>query len=307
MKNKNGSATRGKTGRAGLSPFHIFCISLMVLFYVLTVVLLATDDFPGKEIIRKFTIPFFFTTYFIVALIEGLKTYSDKKRKIFNTIVCVGNAVIFLMMRFVVSDIVTFLILAVNTVLPIYYLCYFIRYRTKYSKGFKADLEWSTVIAMILPWFYVLMSLSGYVHLDEGALFLVILICWAVLAVVFAVLSLTVFKQSYLVLIKKRYERIIAVVFGLAFIFFYSFVCVTTINTGFASERHTATYEIVEKKSTNGGNKSVKKNLLYITYNGKKIGLDVSIDLYKDKNVGERLEVYTYSGFLSLPYIVSAE
>ena len=125
MKNKNGSATRSEKGRAGFSAFHIFCISLMLLFYVLTVVLLATDDFPGKEIIRKFTIPFFFTTYFTVALIEGLKTYSDKKRKIFNTLVCVGNAVVFLMIRFVVSDIVTFLILAVNTVLPIYYLCYF--------------------------------------------------------------------------------------------------------------------------------------------------------------------------------------
>lgn len=306
MKNKNGSATRGKTGRAGLSAFHNFCISLMVLFYVLTVVLLATDDFPGKEVIRKFTVPFFFTVYFIVALIEGLRAYSDKKRKVFNTLVCVGNAVIFLMMRFVVSDIVTFLILAVNTVLPIYYLCYFVKYNTKHPTGYKADLESPTIIAIILPWFYVLMSLSGYVHLDDGALFVVILICWAVLAVVFAVLSLTVFKQSYLVLIKKRYERIIAVVFGLAFIFFYSFVCVTTINTGFSSERHTATYEIVEKKIVGGG-KSIKKNLLYITYNGKKIGLDVSIDVYKDKNVGERLEVYTNSGFLSLPYIVSAE
>ena len=107
-------------------------------------------------------------------------------------------------------------------------------------------------------------------------------------------------------MLKKRYERIIAAVFGFAFIFFYSFVCVSTINTGFSSERHTATYEIVEKKIVGGG-KSVKKNLLYITYNGKKIGLDVSIDLYKDKNVGERLEVYTCSGFLSLPYIESAE
>lgn len=306
MKNKKDRATHSKNGKAGFSAFHIFCISLMVFFYVLTVVLLATDDFPGKEVIRKFTIPLFFTTYFIVALIEGLKVYSDKKRKVFNSLVCAGNAVIFLMMRFVVSDIVTFLILAVNTVLPIYYLCYFVRYNTKHPTGYKADLESPTIIAMILPWFYVLMSLTGYVHLDDGALFIVILICWAVLAVAFAVLSLTVFKQSYLVLIKKRYERIIAVVFGLALIFFYSFVCVSTINTGFSSERHTATYEIVEKKIVGGG-KSVKKNLLYITYNGKKIGLDVSIDLYKDKNVGERLEVYTCSGFLSLPYIESAE
>lgn len=306
MKNKKGSGTRSKKEKAGLSPFHYFYISLMVLFFVLEIVLLSVDDFPYKEIIRKFTIPFFFTTYFIVAFIEGLRVYSDKKRKVFNSLVCVGNSIIFLIMRFVVSDIAIFLILTVNTVLPVYYLCYFVRYNTKHPTGHKADLKLPTILAIILPWLCILINLTRYVHLDEGALFIVVLISWAALAVVFAILSLTVFKQSYLVLIKKRCERILVVFFGLTLIFFYSFVCVSTINTGFSSERHSATYEIVEKKIV-GGAKSIRRNFLYIMYNGKKIGVDVSIDLYKDKNVGEQLEVYTYSGFLSLPYIESAE
>ena len=296
----------GKRSKAGISSFAICSITLIVLFFVLTIVMSATNDFPGKELIRKFAIPFFFCAYFIIALIEGLKRYSDKRRKIFLSIVCIGNVAIFLTMRFVVSDVTTFLIMAVNTTLTVYYLCYFVWYNTKHPNSFKADLRASTIIAMLLPWLYVLIKLSMYVHLDEGTLFIYVLICWGILSTVFTVLSLTVFKQSYIVLLKKLHERIIVVVFAVALIFFYSFVCISTINTGFASERHSAAYQVVEKKITGGG-KAPKKNLLYIIYNDKKIGIDVSIDVYKEKSVGESLDVYSYSGFLSVPYIASAE
>jgi hypothetical protein len=159
---------------------------------------------------------------------------------------------------------------------------------------------------MLLPWFYVLIKLSIYVHLDEGALVVYALICWGILSTVFTVLSLTVFKQSYIVLLKKLHERIFVVVFATVLIFVYSFVCISTINTGFTSERHSATYQIVEKEFRGGG-KAPKKHLLYIIYNDKKIGIDVSIDVYKEKSVGESLDVYSYSGFLSVSYIASAE
>lgn len=286
--------------------FSVIYISILVLFFVLAIVLSATGDFNGKALIKKFGAPFFAIVYCIVSFVEGLLTYSGKRRKVFVSFLCIGNACIFMLSRFVASDIITFLTLALNTVLPVYYLFYYFRYKMKFPNGLKADLIKSTVVAMLLPWVNILFSISICRTLDDGLLFAYTGVLAGVLTVVAGVLFLTVYKRVYLELFQTLYERILTIFGAVLFTFIYSFVVIGCVNTGFSSERHIGQYEIVDKKVLGGG-KAPRKPVICVKYNGKEMGIEVSSEVYRNKEIGETLIVYTYSGFLSIPYVRTGE
>ncbi len=285
--------------------FKMLTISLIVLFFAIPIVDGLTGNFYGKETLSLLLTLFVLCFFYILALADGLMQYKDKKRKIFICFVTIGNALLFLSRSFIpMNVIIAFMVY--NTILDLCYIFYYFIYRTQYYDGTKADLTAYTTIAMLFPWLICLSSLYIFTHLDETLLILNSLILTGGLVAVFAVLSLTVFKDTYIAFTEKVSMRVLAFV-GIVFLLFvYSFLLTSVVNTAFPSEQYTVSYEIVDKKIHSGA-KTLTTYNLYIMFNGKKVAIDVSSELYKDKEIGQDIFVDYCSGFLNIPYLVSGE
>ena len=285
--------------------FKILTISLIVLFFAIPIVDGLMGNFYGKETISMLLTLFVLCFFYILALADGLMKYKDKKRKIFICFLTIGNALLFLLRSFIPMNVVMAFIVY-NTILDLYYLFYYLLYRTQYYDGQKADLTAYTTIAMVLPWLICLSSLYIFTHLDEAPLLLYSLILTGGLVVIFTILSLTVFKETYVAFTEKVSMRVLAFVGIVFLLFFYSFLLTSVVNTAFPSERYTESYEIVDKNIHSGARTPTTYNL-YIMFNGKKVSIDVSPELYEEKEIGENLAVDCCSGFLNIPYLVSGE
>lgn len=285
--------------------FKLLTISLIVLFFAIPIVDGLTGNFYGNETISSLLTLFVLCFFYILALADGLMKYKDKKRRIFICFLTIGNALLFLLHSFIpINLIVAFIVY--NTILDLYYIFYAVIYKTQYYDGEKADLTSYTMIAMFLPWLICLISLYVCSHLDETLLILYSLILTGVLVAIFTVLSLTVFKDAYVVFTERVFVRVLAFVGIVVVLFLYSFLVTSAVNTGFPSQQYTASYEIVDKKIHSGGRAPTTYDL-YIVFNGEKISIDVSSELYKEKEIGENLAVDYFSGFLNIPYLVSGE
>lgn len=285
--------------------FKLLTISLIVLFFAIPIVDGLTGNFYGNETISSLLTLFVLCFFYILALADGLMKYKDKKRRIFICFLTIGNALLFLLHSFIpINLIVAFIVY--NTILDFYYIFYYFIYRTKYHTGEKADLTAYTTIAMVLPWLIYFGSQLIFTPLDEAPLFLYSLILTGGLVAIFTILSLTVFKDTYVAFAEKVSMRVLAFVGIVVLLFFYSFFITSAINTGFPSEQYTASYEIVDKK-IHSGRRNSKTYYLYIMFNEKKVSIKVSSELYKEKEIGEDLSVDYFSGFLDIPYLVSGE
>lgn len=283
----------------------ILTISLIVLFFAIPIVDGLTGNFYGNETISSLLILFLLCFFYILALADGLMKYKDKKRKIFICFVTIGNALLFLLRSFIPMNVIVAFIVY-NTILDLCYIFYYFLYRTQYNDGQKADLTAYTTIAMLFPWLICLISRSIFTHLDEAPLLLYSLILTGGLVTIFTVLSLTVFKETYVTFTDKVSMRILSFVGIVFLLFFYSFLLTSVVNTAFPSKHYTESYEIVDKNIHSGGKAPTTYNL-YIMFNGKKVSIDVSSELYKEKEIGENLAVDYCSGFLNIPYLVSGE
>ena len=301
---KNKKARKKPTRKVAI--FRILYFVLAISF-VLTSTILNLSDYSSFEVqlLSILRLPFFAVVLFILVLIDGLLTFSDKKRKLFICGFCIGNILIFSSMPFVIKDITTFLMLTINIVIPLIYAVYSLRYKTKFTKGKKANLNAPTITSLCL----ICIHSVGYGiynnHINEDLLFLHTAYLSVGLLFCFTILSLTVFKQAYLVFAKKTSKKILIVLCAVFFTFAGSFVVTNMVNTGFSSERHTNTFEIIDKSSY--GSRGTRHYVIYIIYNGEKINVPVSTQTFINKEIGQTLIVHTYSGFLSIPYITSGE
>jgi len=109
-------------------------------------------------------------------------------------------------------------------------------------------------------------------------------------------------NMGYLVSMGIAQELFVALIF----IFIYSYVTVSTINNDFSSERHTFQVEIVDKKFHTSP-RGLDHHSLYVILSDKKICINVPKTTYRNKEIGQMLTIYYYEGFLSVPYIRSAE
>ncbi len=283
----------------------ILTICLIVLFFAIPIVDGLTGGFYGNETLSLLLTLFVLCFFYILALVDGLMKYKDKKRRIFICFVTIGNALIVLLRSFIdINVIIAFIVY--NTILDLYYIFYCFLYKTQYPTGKKADFTAYTTIAMLLPWMLCLFILSIVTYLDETLLFLYSLILTGGLVAIFTVLSLTVFKETYITFTKKVSMRVLAFAGIVILLFFYSFVVTNAINIGFPSGQYTASYKIVDKKIYSGSRSGTTYNL-YIMFNEKKVPIEVSSDLYEEKEIGENLAVDYCSGFLNIPYLVSGE
>ena len=248
--------------------------------------------------------PIVIALFCITSLIDGLLNYSDKTRRVFICVLCSFNILLFILTFFILSNFFIILIYTHNSICSIYYVCYFFRYKTINPTSKRANLNPVTVLTMAIPFLYVISALVTY--LNQGPLIIYTTYLTGVLTVIFAILSLTIYKRTFSVLVKKGFQRVLVVILSIICIFVYSFFTVTTINGNFPYNTYTNTYEIIDKK-VSGGPKSIKRYEFYIIYNNEKIGVKVSKDLYIKKVIGETVSINYNEGFLSIPFLTSAE
>ena len=277
--------------------FSIIGVLLFISFFLIAI--LASDSLLSPLLLG------FFAVFYLTVLINGLIMYPDKRRKILSCLITIGNGFVFLLRLFIPGNIMLFSLFIYNTLLTLYFILYYFVYKTKYPNGNMANLNKYSVFAMIFPVYLCVIWLTTNTTLNDARFFTYFVIIAVILSAVFLILSLTVYRRTYLVLTQKIATRVCSVICAILFIFLYSFLLTSAINVGLPSEKHTATYEIVDKQIHSSD--SSTDYTLYIIFDGNKIDIDVSSDLYHEKEIGDALIVDYYSGALNIPYLTSGE
>lgn len=288
-----------------INVISIIYVSLAVIFFASIIILNNVKESALTDLLSVLCVLFVMVAFFITALVDGCLYYTDKKRKILTGFICIGNALWFILLRLIPKDFTTAFSLLLNTGILVYFISFYFLHKTNYPESQNADLKHSTVFAMLMPWLMLLMMVEDNYCLDEGLLFTYVAIFAGIIAVIFAILSLTVFRKTYAMMATKWWIKLLVVLGAIMFIFFYSFIAVSCVNAGFSSQRQEATYEIIDKR-VSASARSTEYSITII-YNEKEIDVSVSYDVYNSKEKGDMVIIYTYKGFLSIPYLASAE
>ncbi len=200
-------------------------------------------------------------------------------------------------------DISNFILFIYNSIFIGYYCIDFALYKTKYKTGKMYNN------ALIAPSLFVLIySVANifYHTYINNSVYLYASIPMCIILITFTILSFTILKETY----KKYFKSIIAKIgivfmvmvcaygFGLAFI--------DSLNCAFKNNVNQLECVVVRKHYSNNV-RGISTYELYVMINDKEYRVNVSSDLYYDKEVNDTLKINLYNGCLNLKYYESGE
>ena len=240
----------------------------------------------------------------ILMLICAFVCYSSTKIRMLSILCFLSNAIMLFLVLFIASDIVISINFAYNTILGIYILIDYTLYKTKFPTGKIYNKDFLVVETFSLLFPLARSFMHNYVQ--DIAPLLYGLIVAGVLVVVFLILSLTLFRETYIKLAQGVWKKIGVAILALIIFTGYGIAFIDIANTTQASVSSQIECVIVDKKITSGYRQGTHY-ILYVELNNKKVRIDVKSDTYSSKSINDKILLNYYNGNLNLPYYESAE
>ena len=227
------------------------------------------------------------------------------KQRILAFFAFVVNAILLLVCYLIrMSDISNLILFIYNTIFIGYYVVDYTLYKTKYKTGKIYNN------AIIAPSLFVLIFILGntfyHTYINGNGIFLYALIPMGIILIAFAILSLTLLKKTF----KNRFKSVISKI-GIVFMVMvcaYGFGIAFIDTTNCAIKKQVAQLEcVVVRKHFSNQARGFDSYELYIMINDKEYKVNVSSDLFYDKEVNDTLKVNLYRGCFNLEYYESCE
>lgn len=156
-------------------------------------------------------------------------------------------------------------------------------------------------VAMLVPLFLlVLATRQNYVCAER--MWIPIVIIGIILVPVVLGVFLKYFKDiEYFK--KSKSELIFSILLLIIACFYISGVAVTTVNYGFDSAPTATNVEIVDKRIVSGA-KQVTSFYLKVEIDGHETEIDVPVEVYHSKEIGDDVEIKLYKGALGYSYYI---
>ena len=243
--------------------------------------------------------------FLFLMFIHNLLLFKNKKKRLISYLFFIVNAVIFSLKLIFSADLMLLVMFIYNTLLSIYIAIDFTLYKTKHPTVNFYDRK---ILVIILFVFMLCISNTlSHNYVNSNIFWLYSLICMSIILLIFTVLSVTIFKNTYKKFAKKVGIKIcvgfIAVIFSLC----YGFIFVDIANTSFNNNPKQIECVIVDKNISGTGYRQITHYNLYVMLNDQKTAIDVSAETYKNKQIDDTLLVNFYNGNLKLSYYESAE
>lgn len=239
---------------------------------------------------------------FILMLVDNLIFCKNKPTKILSYFVFLGNALLLLLRLFITSQYSVFILFIYNSILAVYYIAFISLKKTKHPHTKVLDKKIQNILLILFAMFLILVFDHSYV--DTGKFMLLSLIPTGIYLVIFSILCFTVFKETFKKFAPKIWSKIGVGFIALILLFCYGFVTIDIINSDFSPKPTKLECEIV-RKYVSGGRHS--HQYLCVIINDKETDIEVSAELYREKEVNDTIKVNYYLGALNLPFYENAE
>lgn len=157
-------------------------------------------------------------------------------------------------------------------------------------------------ISAAVPIILLLALNSNRVYVNEGKMWYLLLMAGAVLSAIALFVFLRYFKNiDYF---KQRKGEFIAAIIGIIFVAVsVALAAVVSVNYALDGEPKIVSVEIFDKYIRAGGRQSTSFNFKVIIA-GKEKTIEVPVDIYHAKEVGDKLEIKLYKGALGYSYYI---
>ena len=215
------------------------------------------------------------------------------------------NAILLLACCFVKeSDISNLILFLYNISFIVYYVIDYALYKTKYKTGKMYNN--SVITPSLFVFIFAIADTFYHTYINSDSFYLYALIPMGIILIAFTVLSFTILKETYKKYFKSLISKIgiVLMVVVCAYMFGIAFIDATNC----AIKNQTAQLEcVVVRKNFSRKIGSIDTYELYIVINDKEYRINVSSDLYYDKEVNDTLKVNLYRGCFNLEYYESGE
>lgn len=172
---------------------------------------------------------------------------------------------------------------------------------TKDSRGYNIT-RFEPIIAVV-PLLLLLMLAMMQSYVDAGKMWIPIVVAGVILSVVALVVFLKFFKDTSYFMSAHKSELVFSIILLFVACFYVTSTAVTTINYAFDHSPTAASFEIIDKRVQSGA-RQVTSFYLKIEIDGKEKEIDVPVDVYHSKEIGDSIEIWLYNGALGYSYYI---
>ena len=237
--------------------------------------------------------------------IRIILTTKNTKQRILAFFAFIVNAILLLVCYLIRKPDISNLILFIyNTIFIGYYAIDYTLYKTKYKTG---KMYNNAVIApSLFVFIFTIANTFYHTYINSNSVYLYALIPMGIILIAFTILSFTLLKETY----KKYFKSVIAKIGVVLMIMVcaYGFGIAFIDATNCAIKNQVTQLEcVVVRKHFSNSVRGIDTYELYVMINDKEYRVNVSSDLYYDKEVNDTLKVNLYRGCLNLEYYESGE
>lgn len=236
--------------------------------------------------------------------IRIILTTKNIKQRILAFFAFIVNAIL-LTVRYLIGnpDISNLILFLYNITFIGYYAIDYALYKTKYKTGKMYNN------AVIVPSLFVFIDTMAntfyHTYINSNSVYLYALIPMGIILIAFTILSFTLLKETY-----KKYTKSVIAKIGIVLM---AMVCAYGFGVAFIDATNCAIKNQVEqlecvvvRKHFSNHARGLDTYELYVVIDEKEYSINVSRDLYYDKEVNDTLKINLYRGCLNLEYYESA-
>lgn len=294
MKNKRNKKKKTK-------KFNYFNVIYAILTIILIVLGFINIAYFSYDLIDNFVIQIIahsiISLYIILALVQMLIQTHIKEYRIMAYLTTLSTLITLNSRFFISHNSWIFTLFIVSTLIICFNLIvYFLRKQKYYSTKFSKHIFIISFISILI---YCVDSFS-YNYENEMFMLWAFIPCVLIL-VILITLCFTLFNKLFKKSCPKIWQKIGIIFICFIFSYCFSMFGLSVINTSLSIEPETYSYEVVEKDIQSGA-RQITRYILTVEINGKKIDIDVSNDVYYEKEIGDEILVDYNQGALGFAY-----
>lgn len=158
-------------------------------------------------------------------------------------------------------------------------------------------------IVAAIPLLLLLMVAMAQSYAGAGGMWIPIVIIGVILAAIATCVFCKYFKNIAYFKNERKSELVFSIIIMVAICFYISGAAVTTINYGFDRSPTAVSFEIVDKRIQSGARQATSF-YLKINIDGQEEEIDVPVDVYHSKEIGDSVEIKLYNGALGYGYYI---
>lgn len=284
--------------------FQLYNGFILGLCFIFLILFKSSQPFTLAKNIFSIIIIVFLEIDLISWFIRIILTTKNTKQHFLAFFAFIVNAILLLVCYLIekpdVSNLILFLY---NIIFIVYYAIDYTLYKTKYKTG--KIYNHALIAPSLFAFIFTLGKIFYHTYIDNS-IHLYALIAMGIILIAFTILSFTILKETFKKLLKNAIAKIgvVLVVIVCAYCFGLAFIDATNC----AIKNNVTQLEcVVVRKHSSNQVKGFSHYELYVMISDKEYKVNVSSDLYFDKEVNDTLKVNLYRGCLNLEYYESGE